>query len=153
MPTLPVATSRNAITVGLSRLASTSGVPPCASWRARYVAASVSWKRLGILFRQSSTVMRAMRALLSYRSIDLLERFGVPGALARSGQPVRAYDGAEVAPRLFEVFVDNNIIELSGVADFVALVVQPALNCVLGILPAAAPPALELRQRRRRRQG
>ena len=31
IPTLPTAISRNATTVGLSRVASMSGVPPCAS--------------------------------------------------------------------------------------------------------------------------
>src|SRR6266478_2908691 len=64
-PTLPAAISRNAMTVGLSRVVSMCGVPPWASWRARYVAASVNWKRLGILFKQSSTVIRAMGPLPS----------------------------------------------------------------------------------------
>src|SRR5712691_6413912 len=64
-PTLPAAISRNAMTVGLSRVVSMCGVPPWASWRARYVAASVNWKRLGIFFKQSSTVIRAMGPLLS----------------------------------------------------------------------------------------
>jgi hypothetical protein len=48
------------MTQGLSRLASTSGEAPSASWRARFVAASVSSKRLGKNLMQSSTVMRAM---------------------------------------------------------------------------------------------
>src|SRR5437660_10882859 len=64
-PTFPAAISRKSMTVGLSRVVSMCGVPPWASWRARYVAASVNWKRLGILFKQSSTVMRAMGPLFS----------------------------------------------------------------------------------------
>src|SRR5687767_13403613 len=60
LPTLPAAISRSAITVDLSRFGSTSGEAPAPSCRARYVAASVRWKRLLMRFRQSSTVMRAM---------------------------------------------------------------------------------------------
>src|SRR4029453_12214525 len=61
MPVLPAAIPRSAMTVGLSRSASTMGELPAVIWRARLVAASVSSKRLGILARQSSIVMRAMR--------------------------------------------------------------------------------------------
>jgi hypothetical protein len=49
--------------VALSRSVSTSGALPAEIWRARLVAASVSSKRLGILSRQSSMVMRAMEIL------------------------------------------------------------------------------------------
>lgn len=58
-PTFPAAISLKAATVGLS-FDSIFGACPCASIRARYVAASVSSKRLGILFKQSSTVILAM---------------------------------------------------------------------------------------------
>src|SRR5882762_7251909 len=83
-PTLPAAISRNAMTVGLSRVVSICGVPPWASWRARYVAASVSWKRLGIFFKQSSTVIRAMGPLLSLAK--WFEDFRMLCALARKHQ-------------------------------------------------------------------
>src|SRR5690606_5629794 len=58
-PVTPAAISRRAVTVGLSLL-SRRGSWPCASSRARYVAARVRLKRLGICARQSSTVMRAI---------------------------------------------------------------------------------------------
>src|SRR5436190_22269371 len=76
MPILPAASSRSAITVGLSRSASTIGAEPAVIWRARLVAASVSSKRLGILARQSSIVMRAMR-----RSGSQLQQFGDEGRM------------------------------------------------------------------------
>src|ERR1700755_2503129 len=58
-PILPWAISRSAVTPGLFLL-SILGAWPWLSMRARYVAASTSWKRFGICWRQSSTVMRAM---------------------------------------------------------------------------------------------
>src|SRR5437764_3672764 len=65
MPILPAASSRSAMTVGLSRSASSSGADPEVICRARLVAASVNSKRLGILARQSSIVIRATGAFLS----------------------------------------------------------------------------------------
>ena len=59
-PTRPAAISRRAITVGLSRPASTYGAEPIANWRARAVAINVRSKRLGMYFLQSSTVVRAI---------------------------------------------------------------------------------------------
>src|SRR6185436_7933502 len=58
-PILPSAISRSAVTPGLFLL-SILGAWPWLSMRARYVAASTSWKRFGMCCRQSSTVMRAM---------------------------------------------------------------------------------------------
>src|SRR3989442_383801 len=125
VPTLPVAISRSAITVDLSRFGSTSGEAPAPSWRAREVAASVSWKRLGILFRQSSTVMRAMFFALS------------------------ADDVGELLPSVVEVIVNYSVFELAGVRQLLARVLHAALDDVLGILPAGAHAPLQLLDRRR----
>jgi hypothetical protein len=59
-PILPCEISRNAMTVDLSRPGSTNGADPIASCLARAVAAKVMSNRLGILFKQSSTVIRAI---------------------------------------------------------------------------------------------
>jgi hypothetical protein len=59
-PTLPCEISRSAMTVALSRPGSTNGADPIASCLARVVAANVMSNRLGILFKQSSTVIRAI---------------------------------------------------------------------------------------------
>src|SRR5215213_10011284 len=109
------------MTVALSRFGSTSGVAPEPSWRARYVAASVRWKRLEMRLRQSSTVMRAMR-VCSFVSDDLAQ-------LALGG---------------FEVFVNYTVFELVDVSQFLARVREAALDHALGVLPAAAQAALEL---------
>lgn len=60
IPIFPCASSLSAITVGLSREASTNGADPMASCLARTVATKVMSNRLGILFKQSSTVILAM---------------------------------------------------------------------------------------------
>src|SRR4030095_334791 len=73
MPISPAAISRSAVTPGLF-LVSTLGAWPWLHMRARYVAASTSWKRFGILTRQSSTVMRAMRAFSGDRGRPLGNR-------------------------------------------------------------------------------
>lgn len=59
-PIFPCAISFNAMTVGLSREDSTKGADPMASCLARVVAVNVISKRLGILFKQSSTVILAI---------------------------------------------------------------------------------------------
>src|SRR3979490_2936771 len=90
VPTLPMAISRSAITVDLSRFGSTSGEAPAPGWGARGGPASGSWRRLGILFRQWSTVMRAMFFALS------------------------ADDVGELLPSVVEVIVNYSVFELAG---------------------------------------
>src|ERR1700687_5401660 len=87
MPTLPAATSRRAMTGGFSRALSNNGCEPALIWRARLVAASVSSKRLGILVKQSSIVMRAMAFPMS-----------VGQSAAGAGQVVVRCVGGSLAP-------------------------------------------------------
>jgi hypothetical protein len=63
-PISPWANSRNAITVGLSLFVSTIGGLPIEICLALIVAAKVISNRLGIFFKQSSTVIRATLFLL-----------------------------------------------------------------------------------------
>src|SRR6266568_2460828 len=80
------------------------------------------------------------------------ENFRVVCALAGERQPGRLHDGGKVPPGFFELFVNNNIIELSDVAYFLARVVQSPLDRLLGVLASRPQPALELGQHRDRRK-
>src|SRR4051812_42550203 len=125
-PTLPTAISRSAITVGLSRLGSTRGEAPALSWRARKVAASVSSKRLEILFKQSSTVMRAM---------------GIVSFLAD--------DGRQLALGGFEVLVNYSVIELPCVGKLLACILRAPADDIVRVLPPRAHAPFELVDRGR----
>ena len=121
MPTLPAAISRSAITVVLSRSLSTSGCEPALICRARLVAARVSSKRLGILVRQSSIVMRAMVPSLCAQGTlnELRDQCLVADALLRGAQTRCAHDCTQVVDRSGKVLINNNIIELGAMTDLV----------------------------------
>src|SRR5713226_7579425 len=76
------------------------------------------------------------------------ENFRVLCALAGQRQPGRLHDGGKVPPSFFELFVNNNIIELPDVAYFLARVVQPPLDRFFAVLAPSPQPAFELRQYR-----
>src|SRR5215831_2855506 len=145
MPTLPAAISRRAMTVGLSRSASSSGCDPALICRARLVAARVSSKRFGIRESASSMVMRAM----ILPSGKLREQPFVAYALGGAAQPGRAHDRAQIVHGGSKVLINNNIIELPAVAHLLARGVQPARDRGFVVLPAPAQPLLEGSERRR----
>src|SRR5437773_8636071 len=64
----------------------------------------------------------------------------------------RAYDGAEVPPGFFELFVYNNIIKLCDVAYFFARGAQAPLDRLFAVLAPPSQTALELREDRGRRK-
>src|SRR5688572_4647195 len=117
-PTLPAAISRSAMTVGLSLLASTSGVAPSAIWRARLVAARVSSKRFGKVLMQSSTVMRAMVVLRI--SAEFVEQRGQADRLAGACEARGAHHGNQVGKGHIEGFVDNYIFKFKNMRDVFA---------------------------------
>ena len=84
------------------------------------VAASMAEKRLGILFRQSSTVMRAM----GFRSFLLDDR-------------------RQLLPGGIEVFVNYSVMELPGVLHFAAGGVQAAAGDQVCVLAARAHAPLQ----------
>src|SRR5689334_14342233 len=155
MPILPAAISRSAITVVLSRSLSTSGCDPALIWRARLVAASVSSKRLGILTRQSSIVIRAMAlpcvpgSEVAGTLNKLCNQSTVADALLRRTQARSPHDGAQVVDRGGKVLINNNIIELGAMTDLVARGFEAPGYRRLVILAAPVQPLLEQRERRR----
>jgi hypothetical protein len=61
-------------------------------------------------------------------------------------QPRGAHDGAELPKRGLEVLVDDDVIELPGMRDFLARIGQPAQDGGLGVLGAGAQAPLQLRR-------
>src|SRR5215467_10010469 len=148
MPTLPAATSRSAITVGLSRSASSSGCEPALIWRARLVAARVSSKRLGILANASSMVMRAIFPSCRPSDQFFQQRF-VAYALLGGPQPRGAHDCAQIVEGGSKLLINNNIIELVAVSYLLAGSGQTACDGALVILAPTHQPLFERSERRR----
>src|SRR4051794_8476947 len=155
------------MTVGLSRSASSNGLEPAEIWRARFVAASVSSKRLEILSRQSSIVMRAM--CISSRMVTLscgaatmrsdecedlrceqrLQETRVARALLGRAEPGCPHDCHEIVDRYVKLLINNNIIEVGQVAYFLLRGVEATRDDGRGILPSpfqSLPQKLERRR-------
>src|ERR1700761_3740828 len=175
LPISPAAISRRAVTPCLF-LDSILGVWPWLSMRARYVAASTSWKRFGIFSRQSSTVMRAIRYFLGWgreQRVDKRWRWisnsrigatpeesgqvqrgedvGVVGALGREAQGfgLLANHRAEFRQGLVEITIYYNKVEALGLGDLVAGIRQALGDDLRQVLAAAAQALRQLVPARR----
>src|SRR5689334_6514678 len=125
--------------------------------RARYVAASTSWKRLGIFSRQSSTVMRAMadpkegdggRLGKAERGEDR-----GPGPSERCVlETLRVDDRLEVEQRRLEQGVDYNEVELARLPNLGTRVLHPSLDHLEAVLAASRQTLAQLLPARRQHE-
>src|SRR5262249_48232551 len=142
-----------------------------ASWRARFAATSTSWNMFGIFSRQSSTVIRAIRAALLGRRVCQCTSGGLARPILKDcrrcgGSPrgakdrlrpgptrgqrgamalVRAADHVrELAERRVEVVVHNQMVEFVPVRHIAKRITQPALNRLLGVRVALTQSSRKL---------
>src|SRR5215470_6701929 len=93
-----------------------------------------------MIFKQSSTVMRAIEGTLCLSSAD---RAAVTGRLAGKLEPFGPDNAAQIQRRPVEIFVNNNIVILVRVTDFGLRRRESARDDIGAVLTAVHEAGLE----------